>query len=248
MTCSSCSNNCTCSQTNICETCTDVNSSECIYYKGQLNNSLGLSANFRFNTFAEKVIERIGTLPANYVDYQVDAVTLDFGNSNAAKNTLKITVGQTGSLPDIISTISLVKHAAFVSLNTNSTFAVTTSAAAIPGTSVYTNEHAFSTDTITIGSTVNKRLGKQLVSASITFVPASVQNYTFTLFEGSNVLKAVTIPANSTTTPLTVNLKTIYDYTSTASTKTFTFKVASGSSSTTINILSGDFEVKEYEY
>jgi hypothetical protein len=247
MACTSCSQTtCNCTPTSICETCVDVTSSECIYYKGYVNNSLSLPANFRFNTFAEKVLDRIGTLPANYVDYQVDDVQIDFGNSNAAKNTIKITVGQTGGLSDIIDTISIIKHACLVSLTTNASFAVTTTAAAIPGSSIYVNEHSFSTDTVTIGGTVNKRLGKQLVSGTVIFVPASSQNFTFTLFEGSTSLKTVTVPGVSGVCQ-TISLKAIYDYASTASTKTFTIKVASASN-TTINILAGDFEVREYEY
>jgi hypothetical protein len=248
MACSSCSQNtCNCTSTSICETCIDVTSSECIYYKGYVNNSLSLPANFRFNTFAEKVLDRIGTLPASYDDYQVDDVQLDFGNGNAAKNTIKVTIGQTGGLSDVIDTISIIKHACLVSLTTNASFAVTTTAAAIPGSSIHANDHSFSTDTVTIGNTVNKRVGKQLVSGNVTFVPGSTQNFTFTLFEGSNSLKAVTVPGVSGVCQ-TISLKAIYDYASTSSTKTFTIKVASGSSSTTINILAGDFEVIEYEY
>jgi hypothetical protein len=80
MACSSCSpSTCNCTPTAICETCIDVTSSECIYYRGYLENSLSLSANFRFNTFAEKVLDRIDSLPANYVDYKVlDTSTLNF--------------------------------------------------------------------------------------------------------------------------------------------------------------------------
>jgi hypothetical protein len=61
MACTSCSQTtCNCTPTSICETCIDVTSSECIYYKGYLTNNLGLAANFRFNTFAEKVIDVLG--------------------------------------------------------------------------------------------------------------------------------------------------------------------------------------------
>lgn len=61
MACTSCSQTtCNCTSTSICETCIDVTSSECIYYKGYLTNNLGLAANFRFNTFAEKVIDVLG--------------------------------------------------------------------------------------------------------------------------------------------------------------------------------------------
>jgi len=247
MACSSCSQNtCNCTSTSICETCIDVTSSECIYYKGYVNNSLSLPANFRFNTFAEKVLDRIGTLPASYDDYQVDDVQLDFGNGNAAKNTIKVTIGQTGGLSDVLDTISIIKHCALVELTTNATFAVTTSYASIPGSSLHANEHSFSTDTVTIGGTVAARDGKQLVSASIIFTPASSQNFIFRLYEGTNVLKTVTIPGVSGVCQ-TVVLKDIYDYTA-GSSKTFTFKVASGTSSSTINILAGDFEVREYEY
>lgn len=248
MACSSCSpSTCNCTPTAICETCIDVTSSECTYYKGYYSNSLSLPANFRFNTFAEKVLDRIGTLPASYDDFQVDNVQLTFADGTAGKNTIRIAIEQTGGLSDVIDSISIIKHACLVSLTTNATFSVTTSAAAIPGSSIHANEHSFSTDTVTIGNTVNKRVGKQLVSGTVTFVPGSTQNFTFTLFEGSNSLKAVTVPGVSGACQ-TISLKAIYDYSVTSSTKTFTIKVASGSSSTTINILAGDFEVREYEY
>ena len=248
MACTSCSQTtCNCTSTSICETCIDVTSSECTYYKGFYSNSLSLPANFRFNTFAEKVLDRIGTLPASYDDFQIDDLQLTFADGTAGKNTLRVLIGQTGGLSDVIDSISIIKHACLVSLTTNATFAVTTTAAAIPGSSAYVSEHSFTTDTVTIGGTVNKRVGNQLVSGNVTFVPASSQNFTFTLFEGSNSLKAVTVPGVSGVCQ-TISLKAIYDYASTAATKTFTIKVASGTSSTTINILAGDFEVREYEY
>ena len=248
MACTSCSQTtCNCTSTSICETCIDVTSSECTYYKGFYSNSLSLPANFRFNTFAEKVLDRIGTLPASYDDFQIDDLQLTFADGTAGKNTLRVLIGQTGGLSDVIDSISIIKHACLVSLTTNATFAVTTTAAAIPGSSAYVSEHSFTTDTVTIGGTVNKRVGNQLVSGNVTFVPASSQNFTFTLFEGSTSLKAVTVPGVSGVCQ-TISLKAIYDYASTAATKTFTIKVASGTSSTTINILAGDFEVREYEY
>lgn len=249
MACTSCSQTtCNCTPTSICETCIDVTSSECIYYKGYLENSLSLSANFRFNTFAEKVLEKIGTLPASYVDYKVlNTSTLNFANAVASANQLKLIIKQT-PLDDITLTADLAKHICLVSLTPASTFSVSTSSAsAIPGGSIFTKDHTFLTDTITIGSTNNKRTGTQLVSGSIIFIPASTQNFTFTLFEGSNTVKTVTVPGVSGVCQ-TVVLKGVYNYSSTSTTKTFTFKVASGSSNTTINILAGDFEVKEYEY
>jgi hypothetical protein len=247
MACTSCSQTtCNCTPTSICETCVDVTSSECTYYKGFYSNSLSLPANFRFNTFAEKVLDRIGTLPASYDDFQVDDLQLTFADGTAGKNTLRVLIGQTGGLSDVTDSISIIKHACLVSLTTNASFSVTTTAAAIPGSSIYASQHSFSTDTVTIGSTINKRVGNQLVSGTVTFVPASSQNFTFTLFEGSTSLKTVTVPGVSGVCQ-TISLKAIYDYASTASTKTFTIKVASASN-TTINILAGDFEVREYEY
>jgi hypothetical protein len=250
MACSSCSQNtCNCTSTSICETCIDVTSSECTYYKGYVSNTLSLPANFRFNTFAEKVLERIGTLPANYVDYKVlDTSTLNFANAVASANQLKLIIKQTSPTSDITLTADLAKHICLVSLTPASTFSVlTASASAIPGSSIFTKEHTFLTDTITIGSTINKRTGTQLVSGSITFIPASTQNFTFTLFEGSTTVKTVTVPGVNAVCQ-TVVLKGVSSYSNTNTTKTFTFKVASGSSNTTINILAGDFEVREYEY
>ena len=223
----------------------DITSSECIYYKGYYPNSFGLSANFRFNTFAEQVLTRMETLPAS-TDYRVNSLSLNFADGVAAENTLRIKIVQTG-LSDIIQTIALTKHIALAKLNTNSSFSVTTSATAITGTQEYAFQHAFATDTITIGSGGAKRTGTQLVSASIIFIPASTQNFIFTLFEGSNTVKTVTVPGVSGVCQ-TIVLKGVYTYESVDSTKTFTFKVASASSSTTINILAGDFEVKEFEY
>lgn len=246
MACTSCSQTtCNCTPTSICETCVDVTSSECIYYKGYYPNSLGLSANFRFNTFAETVLAKLGTLPASINDYRVTGLVLNFADTIAATNTLRIKIEQTG-LSDIIQNISIIKHAVLARLNTNSSFAVTTTATNIPGTQEYAYAHAFATDTITIGSNTPKRAGTQLVSASIIFVPASTQSFSFTLYEGSNVLKTITIPCTSNVAQ-TITLKDTYTYASSDVTKTFTFKVASASN-TTINILAGDFEVREYEY
>jgi hypothetical protein len=108
MACTSCSQNtCNCTSTSICETCIDVTSSECIYYKGYLTNNLGLAANFRFNTFAEKVIDVLGGINSVLDTYPI---SIDLARDNTASHpssyesiiTLNKTVTIGGSPTDFI--------------------------------------------------------------------------------------------------------------------------------------------------
>jgi hypothetical protein len=123
MACSSCSQNtCNCTSTSICETCIDVTSSECIYYKGSLTNNLGLSANFRFNTFAEKVVQVLGGINSILDTYPISVALTrktDEINSYATVITLNRQVSIGGSLTDeIITTTDFRPNFAYANLTT----------------------------------------------------------------------------------------------------------------------------------
>lgn len=249
MACSTCSssNTCTCTSVNSCESCIDILNAECVYYKGYLNNSLSLPANFRFNTFAEKVLERIGTLPANYVDYRVSGdSTLDFANQNASINQLKLVVVQDG-LSDITLTTSLAKHACFVDL-TSTTFAITGSPQLVSGQAAYQNIHTYDNDIIYIASDPSSRQGWQSVSAEISFYNSSITDmFILYLYAGDTLLKMTWVsitPGNY----YTLGARALYNCTDEGTPVEFTVKISTDGSNDNISINSGHFEVIEYAY
>lgn len=248
MACSSCSQNtCNCTSTSICETCIDVTSSECIYYKGYYSNSLGLGANFRFNTFAETIIERVDQLPADLVDTKLTNVAATF--ATAAANTLSFTFTQTTPTTAINTSVSIAKHQCFATINTGNV-SVSTSETVLPITSVRTVEHTVSSNTILIGSQAAARIGWQEIYADLNFYTDTARVITVKLYEGSNPLKTMVITTaagTSTTNNYNVSLKTLYNYSSTASTTNFSIKLDTDVNCT-VSVLSGCLEVKEYGY
>jgi hypothetical protein len=248
MACTSCSQTtCNCTSTSICETCIDVTSSECIYYKGYYSNSLGLGANFRFNTFAETIIERVDQLPADLVDTKVTNVAATF--ATAAANTLSFTFTQTSPTVAINTTVSIAKHQCFATINTGNV-SVTTSETVLPITSARAVEHTVSSNTILIGSQAAARIGFQEIYADLNFYTDTARVITVKLYEGSNPLKTMVITTaagTSTTNNYNVSLKTLYNYSSTASTTNFSIKLDTDTNCT-VTVVSGCLEVNEYGY
>lgn len=249
MACTTCSstNTCTCTPVTNCESCVDILNAECVYYKGYYSNSLGLPANFRFNTFAETIIERVDQLPANLVDTKLTDVTATFGTY--ASNTLSFTFTQTSPTVDITKNVSIAKHLCFATINTGDV-SVSTSETLLPITSVRAVEHMVDTNTILIGNQSNARTGYQEIYADLNFYTNTDRVITIKLYEGSNVLKTMivtTAAGTSTTNNYNVSLKTLYNYSSTATTKNFSIKLDTDTNCT-VTIVSGCLEVKEYGY
>lgn len=248
MACTSCSQTtCNCTPTSICETCVDVTSSECIYYKGYYSNSLGLGANFRFNTFAETIIERVDQLPANLVDTKLTDVTATF--ATYAANTLSFTFTQTSPTVDITKNVSIAKHLCFATINTGNV-SVSDSETLLPITSARAVEHTVSNNTIVIGSQSGARIGWQEIYADLNFYTDTARVITIKLYQGSTLLKTMvvtTAAGTSTTNNYNVSLKTLYNYSSTNSTQNFSIKLDTDTNCT-VTVVSGCLEVKEYGY
>ena len=248
MACSSCSpSTCNCTPTAICETCVDVTSSECIYYKGYYSNSLGLSANFRFNTFAETIIERVDQLPANLVDTKLIDVSATF--ATYAASTLSFTFSQTSPTSDIVKNVSIAKHWRFATINTGDV-SVSTTETVLPITSVNGVEHVVSSNTIVIGNGSNKRIGWQEIYTDLNFYTDTARTITVKLYQGSTELRkaiVTTAAGTSTTNNYNVSLKALYNYTDTGSTQNFSIKLDTDTNCT-VSVVSGCLEVKEYGY
>jgi hypothetical protein len=248
MACSSCSpSTCNCTPTAICETCIDVTSSECIYYKGYYSNSLGLGANFRFNTFAETIIERVDQLPANLVDTKLTDVTATF--ATYAANTLSFTFTQTSPTVDITKNVSIAKHWCFATIDTGNV-SVSTSETVLPITLVDGVEHTVSSETILIGSQGGARIGWQEIYADLNFYTDTARTITVKLYRDTTLLKSAivtTAAGTSTSNNYNVSLKTLYNYSSTSSTQNFSIKLDTDTNCT-VTVVSGCLEVKEYGY
>lgn len=176
MACTSCSQTtCNCTPTSICETCVDVTSSECIYYKGYLTNNLGLAANFRFNTFAEKVIDVLGGINSVLDTYPIAFdLTRDTTLSHPSGYTSTITLNKTvtiGGSPTSTITDSVDQRLYHAYTN------ITTGNLSISGTAVLlpletapsTNVHGHSVVATDANEYIQTaaRLGKQKITVDL---------------------------------------------------------------------------------
>jgi hypothetical protein len=171
MACSSCSQNtCNCTSTSICETCIDVTSSECIYYKGSLTNNLGLSANFRFNTFAEKVVEVLGGINSILDTYPISvALTRATNTINSYTTTItlnrQVSIGGS-SANEIKTTTDFRPNFAYADLTT-STISISDAGTLVPlavSTNAYNHSVADTSDYI---ATATSRTSRQRITLDL---------------------------------------------------------------------------------
>lgn len=180
MACTSCSQTtCNCTPTSICETCIDVTSSECIYYKGYLTNNLGLAANFRFNTFAEKVIDVLGginsvldTYPIS-IDFAKDA-TLGHPSGYTTTITLNrsVSIGGAPATDTLEDTVDQRLYHAYSNFDTGSTISISNAGTKLPLTAGTEYGHDIDTTNDWIATGVDngsqaKRLGKQRITVDL---------------------------------------------------------------------------------
>jgi hypothetical protein len=171
MACTSCSQTtCNCTPTSICETCIDVTSSECIYYKGSLTNNLGLSANFRFNTFAEKVVQVLGGIDSILDTYPISVALTrktDAINSYATTITLNRQVSIGGSLTDEIKTTTDFRpNFAYANLTTGG-ISISDAGTLVPlesSTNVYNHSVVHASDYI---ATATSRTSRQRITLDL---------------------------------------------------------------------------------
>jgi hypothetical protein len=213
MACSSCSpSTCNCTPTAICETCIDVTSSECIYYKGYITNNLGLASNFRFNTFAEKVIDVLGGINSVLDTYPV---SIDFARdltlAHPSGYTTTLTLNRSVSIDGAPATDTLEDtvdqryYHAYSNFDTASTISISSSGTVLPLTAgvEYGHNINVTSDSIETGvdnDTQVKRLGKQRVTFDLGYsITPSVAVY----------MKVVVYSYTATGT-VTTALKTYY--------------------------------------
>lgn len=238
-----------------CEECADIVSSSCVYYKGSYGNNLGLAANFRFNQFAEKVMQRFSDLPSSLLGTNYELTTLTA--SLVSVNQYEFSIDQNNNTSSPLNEdLDLRPYFAIVSLDSNTNIAITGNTGQQVGFNaiIEHNKHIvnLTTDTITPETNLSNapRTGWQKLSASISFSSNAAGVATFQIKKGSTVLgeAKTTVPLNGFGS---ISLNAYDNYNSYVNANYqvhLKFDDTGGAYNTTIDVLDGTFEVKEYGY
>jgi len=276
MACTSCSQTtCNCTPTSICETCIDVTSSECIYYKGYLTNNLGLAANFRFNTFAEKVIDVLGGINSVLDTYPIEIdlardTTAAHPSSYESTITFNKTVTINGSPTDFIKdTIDQRLYHAYSNFTTGN-LSISDTAVLLPldaSTNAY-GHSVVATDTNEYIQTA-ARLGKQRITVDLGYsitasadvhikvvvyenkrlvTPTELDIKTYWVTAKSGVATSNVLSFSFITTGPTIESSTVKANRYYVKIQSFTNKGAGTGSAQTLVIDSGSFSVEETGY
>jgi len=238
-----------------CEECADIISSSCVYYKGAYGNNLGLAANFRFNTFAEKVMQRFSDLPGSLTgtNYEVTSLAANL----VSVNQYHFEIEQTNnSNTPINEDLDLRPYFAIVKLNSTNNIAITSnSGAEIPFYSIIdNNKHIVDLNTNRVTPETNlsnaPRTGYQKLSGTISFSSNAAGVATVQIKKGSTVLSQAkaTVSQNGF---VTISLSAYDNYNTFVNANYHMYLFFDDTASaynTTIDVLDGTFEVKEYGY
>ena len=227
-----------------CEECADIISSSCVYYKGGFGNNLGLPANFRFNTFAEKVMQRFSSLPSSITDTQVT----NFVSNNPTINQFSLVITQsTTPATDRNASLDIRPYFAIVPFATTTVSLTSNTPSVLSfGTTIETNKHAVNTSgyiTPETNASNGRRLGWQKLSAHLTFSTNTAGVATMQICQDSTVLASsiITLAANASGTLSCQAFNNFSSYDN----KQYNVKL-SFNNTCTITIANGTFEVKEY--
>jgi hypothetical protein len=241
-----------------CEECADIISSSCVYYKGSYGNNLGLAANFRFNEFAEKVMYRFSKLPASLgtQSYLINTFTVD----DVAVNEPNFTINQnTGGdeTTNINLSLDLRPHFAIVKLNSTNNIAINSNTGAIIpfASTIATNKHIVNLGTNKITPDTNQsngpRTGYQKLSGNISFSPNASGVATIQIKKDTTLLSEAKVNVLSGEyASVSVNA---YDHYDTLGINALyhmyiKFDDVDSDYNTTIDVVDGTFEVKEYGF
>ncbi len=229
-----------------CEECADIISSSCVYYKGGFGNNLGLDANFRFNTFAEKVMQRFSSLPSSINDTQVT----NFVSTNATINQFSLVISQTSPVEDRNVSLDIRPYFAIVPFATTPTVSLTANTPSVLafGTTIQNNNHIINSSGYInpeTNASNGRRLGWQKLSAHATFSTDTAGVATMQICQDSTVLASsiITLAANASGTLSCQAFNNFSSYVS----KQYNVKL-SFNNSCIITIANGTFEVKEYGF
>jgi len=231
-----------------CEECADIISSSCVYYKGSFGNNLGLAANFRFNTFAEKVMQRFSTLPSSLAgDTQVETVTLSF---DPGINQVYLEVNQSGDAPTRNASLDIRPYFAVVPFLTEDPVVLVTDTPEVLAfdTEIITNSHNVNSSGYINPETNlsnSPRTGWQKLIAHLTLSTDTAGVATMQICQDDTVLASsvVTLAADATGTLYCQ----AFDEFDAFAAKEYNVKL-SFSDDCIITIDNGTFEVKEYGF
>jgi hypothetical protein len=230
-----------------CEECADIISSSCVYYKGGFGNNLGLEANFRFNNFAEKVMQRFSSLPSSINDTQIDALTVSV---SPGINQIAFVIDQSGSAPNRNAALDIRPYFAIVPFLTSPTISLTANTPTVLafGSNIETNKHIVNSSGYINPETNEsngRRLGWQKLFAHLTFSTNTAGVATVQICQNTTVLASsvVTLAVNETATLYCQAFNNFSSYDA----KEYNVKV-SFNNAATITISNGTFEVKEYGF
>lgn len=253
MACSSCSpSTCNCTPTAICETCIDVTSSECIYYKGYITNNLGLASNFRFNTFAEKVIDVLGGINSVLDTYPV---SIDFARdltlAHPSGYTTTLTLNRSVSIDGAPATDTLEDtvdqryYHAYSNFDTASTISISSSGTVLPLTAGVEYGHNINTTSDSIETGLNNGLTERLGKQRVTF------DLGYSITPDEDVYMKIVVYSYTATGTVTTALKTYWitatDSVPTSNVISISF-IDAGPTKPSSSILQKDYYVKVFCY
>jgi hypothetical protein len=135
MACSTCTSTCSnCTPPTVastyCETCVDIISTECVYYKGNYSNCLGLVKNFRLDDFIEKTLSILCSLEGGGSAEDQYLKSTSTIIRNATNNSWRFTYAFPNSSNNFNKDITITYNMAHVAVESLSSFTVSSNTAA----------------------------------------------------------------------------------------------------------------------
>ena len=113
-----------------CETCVDIISTECVYYKGTYSNCLGLVKNFRLDDFIEKTLSILCSLDGGGSASDQYLKTTTSINRNATNNNWTFAYKFPTNTNDFTKEITITYNIAHVEVELMSSFYIATNSSA----------------------------------------------------------------------------------------------------------------------
>jgi len=131
MACSTCTSTCSnCTPptpaSTYCETCVDIVSSECVYYKGAYSNCLGLVKNFRLDDFIEKTLSILCSLQGGGSVNDQYLISTTSINRNATNNNWAFAYKFPTNTNDFTKEITITYNMAHVEVEILNSFTIST--------------------------------------------------------------------------------------------------------------------------
>lgn len=135
MACSTCTSTCSnCTPPTVastyCETCVDIISTECVYYKGTYSNCLGLVKNFRLDDFIEKTLSILCSLDGGGSASDQYLKSTSTITRSATNNSWTFTYKFPNSSNDFFKDITITYNMAHVEVEILNSFTIATNTSA----------------------------------------------------------------------------------------------------------------------